>query len=71
MPTRVTTCCIKTAIYDSATMAKSDLIEASVGALLLVVAVPETMNSVFPVLGSKLVIVEQTPPQVEAQIEKD
>ncbi|KAM1328607.1 hypothetical protein ACFX2I_012609 [Malus domestica] len=71
MPTCVTTCCIKTAIYDSATMAKSDLTEASVGALLLVAAVPKTMNSVFPVLGSKFVIVEQTPPHVEAQIEKD
>ena len=52
-------------------MAESDLTEASIGALLLVVAVPETMNSIFPVLGSKLVVVEQTPPQVEAQVEKD
>ena len=71
VPAHVTTCCIKTAIYDSATMAVSDLAEASVGALLLLVAVPETMNSVFPVLGSKLVVVEQTPPPVEAQSEKD
>ena len=52
-------------------MAKSDLTEASVGALLLLVAVPETMNSVFQVLGSKLVVVEQTPPHVEAQVKKD
>ena len=52
-------------------MAESDLTEASIGALLLVVAVPETMNSIFPVLGSKLVVVEQTTPQVEAQTEKD
>ncbi|KAM1013371.1 hypothetical protein ACFX2C_043502 [Malus domestica] len=37
----VTTCCIKTAIYDSDTMAESDPTEASVGALLLLVAVSE------------------------------
>ena len=70
VPAHVTTCCIKTAIYDSATMAESDLAEATVGALLLLVAVPETMNSVFPVLGSKLVVVEQTLLQVEAETEK-
>ncbi|TQE06519.1 hypothetical protein C1H46_007890 [Malus baccata] len=52
-------------------MAESDLAEASVGALLLLVAVPETMNSVFQVLGSKLVVVEQTLLQVEAETEKD
>ncbi|KAM1047987.1 hypothetical protein ACFX2I_027189 [Malus domestica] len=70
VPAHVTTSYIKTAIYDSATMAEFDLTEASVGALLLI-AVPETTNSVFPVLGSKLIVVEQTPPQVEAQTEKD
>ncbi|KAB2595207.1 cleavage stimulation factor subunit 2 [Pyrus ussuriensis x Pyrus communis] len=51
-------------------MAESDPTEASIGALLLVVAIPETINSNFPVLGSKLVAVEQTPPQLLGRMVK-
>lgn len=50
-------------------MAGFDLAEEPVGVEWLVVAVPEAMNSTALVLGSTLVAVRQTPPQLEAATE--
>lgn len=51
-------------------MADFDLAEEPVEVEWLVVAVPEAMNSTALVLGSTLVAVRQTPPQLEAATEE-